>query len=137
MEGDSREVITLTEDPDFEGDTRKECPAWTMYWRFWKKNYPELKVNRPSDDICSLCYKFFNCHKFSIKPSSSSLYCSNITAKGTQQGEERDESWLEGNIGIRSDQSGKEDTTTTMQPTYCRQSPRLKKPRSSPRLRKK
>eukprot|EP00978_Attheya_sp_CCMP212_P035408 scaffold154029_cov54-Attheya_sp.AAC.1 len=40
IETDNVGNTTILEDEDFNG-TRKECPSWTMYWRFWKKNYPE------------------------------------------------------------------------------------------------
>ncbi len=35
-------------------------PSWKSYRRFWSTNYPNLKVSRPAEDICSYCYKFHN-----------------------------------------------------------------------------
>jgi hypothetical protein len=33
------------------------------YYRYWKSNYPQLKVSKPSEDICILCYPFAQRHK--------------------------------------------------------------------------
>jgi hypothetical protein len=30
----------------------------------WKRDYPDLKVSRPVEDICNLCYTFAHRHKF-------------------------------------------------------------------------
>ena len=56
---------SLEEEPKFEGE-RKSVVPWTTYHRYWKQNHKHIKVNRPSEDICGLCYKFFNRHKFSV-----------------------------------------------------------------------
>jgi hypothetical protein len=41
-------------------------PSWTSYRSFWNKEYPNLRVSRPTEDICSYCYQFqnsFRCKK--------------------------------------------------------------------------
>jgi hypothetical protein len=41
-------------------------PSWTSYRSFWNKEYPDLRVSRPTEDICSYCYQFqntFRCKK--------------------------------------------------------------------------
>ena len=45
--------------------------AWPSYHSFWKKNYSELKVRNPSEDICTFCFKFSNRHKFTFCASGS------------------------------------------------------------------
>jgi hypothetical protein len=44
----------------------ENVPAFSSYLSFWNKEYKDLKVSRPCDDICSHCFKFFyNKHKYS------------------------------------------------------------------------
>ncbi|CAB9509385.1 hypothetical protein SEMRO_388_G132230.1 [Seminavis robusta] len=35
-----------------------ELPAWSNFRSFWKKEYPKLVIQRPSEDICGDCYLF-------------------------------------------------------------------------------
>ncbi len=34
--------------------------SWKSYRKFWSTHYPNLKVSRPVEDICSYCYKVHN-----------------------------------------------------------------------------
>jgi hypothetical protein len=38
-------------------------PSWPTFYRFWKKNYPKLVIQKPSADICGDCHKFANSYK--------------------------------------------------------------------------
>ena len=42
----------------------KSVPSWQAYVKYWKEKHPLLKVRKPTEDICSYCYKFYNLHKF-------------------------------------------------------------------------
>jgi hypothetical protein len=41
-----------------------EFVSYTIYFNKWKRDYPNLKVSRPVEDICNLCYTFTHRHKF-------------------------------------------------------------------------
>jgi hypothetical protein len=41
-----------------------EFVSYTTYYLKWKRDYPNLKVSRPVEDICNICYMFVHCHKF-------------------------------------------------------------------------
>ncbi len=41
-----------------------EFISYTMYYIKWKRDYPNLKVSRPVEDICNICYMFAHRHKF-------------------------------------------------------------------------
>eukprot|EP00978_Attheya_sp_CCMP212_P012990 scaffold32401_cov53-Attheya_sp.AAC.2 len=111
IETDNVSNTTIIEDEDFD-DTRKECPSWTMYWRFWKKNYPELK--------------------FSTRPPSSSLYSSEDTnIQEEDSDDEEDDTCLEPASPGNPQQHRK--IPGRRSPRLKRQSPR----RQSPRLKKK
>lgn len=43
-----------------EGYEDAKTPSWSAYHSFWKQRYPKLKVRKPSADVCSYCFKFFN-----------------------------------------------------------------------------
>ena len=64
---------SLEEDPSFEGRRRKKCVAWSAYWDYWKLHHSNVKVNRPSEDICGLCFQFYNCHKYAKQKTNSQL----------------------------------------------------------------
>ena len=36
-----------------------KCPSWTMFCKFWERRYPLLKIQRPTQDICGVCYFLF------------------------------------------------------------------------------
>lgn len=40
-----------------------EIPSWTAYRTFWANHYPFLKVSRPSEDICGMCFQFHQAYK--------------------------------------------------------------------------
>ena len=59
-------VTNLVELPDSEKKT--EYPvSWPTFCRYWKKNFPKLVVQRPSEDICDECVIFANRHKYLCK----------------------------------------------------------------------
>lgn len=35
-----------------------EFVSYPEYFNKWKRDYPDLKVSRPMEDICNLCYTF-------------------------------------------------------------------------------
>jgi hypothetical protein len=41
-----------------------EFVSFPTYHAKWKRDYPNLKVSRPVEDICNLCYTFAHRHKF-------------------------------------------------------------------------
>lgn len=45
-------------------------PCWTAYRKFWSDRYPKLKVRKPTEDICSICYKFSNAYKYKTDSSA-------------------------------------------------------------------
>ncbi len=51
----------------------KEFVPFATYCRFWKKNYPWLKVSWPVEDICQYCFVFANCHRYLANHSAMSL----------------------------------------------------------------
>jgi hypothetical protein len=54
---------TVVKTPAVAG-TVNSTPSWSAYCTYWKENHPKLKVRKPTEDICSYCYKFYNSHKF-------------------------------------------------------------------------
>ena len=68
---------------DHDGEY-KDCVTWSFYHNYWKTEYPNLKVNRPSEDICGLCFQFYNKHKFVMKNTLLS------PSKGTGEGKEEE-----------------------------------------------
>ena len=67
---DAKGWTSVSEDPN-SSNTYQECVAWSVYWSFWGDEYPYLKVNRPSEDICGYCFRFSNRHKYRTNPSST------------------------------------------------------------------
>ena len=57
--------------PAKTGDDVQSVPAWSAYCTYWKDRYPTLKVRKPTEDICSYCYKFYNLHKFKSNANSA------------------------------------------------------------------
>jgi hypothetical protein len=43
----------------------------------WKRDYPDLKVSRPVEDICNLCYTFAHRHKFFADHTTKRSGCDN------------------------------------------------------------
>ncbi len=54
-------IITLEDGGDI--DTGEFVP-YPIYFNKRKRDYPNLKVSRPVEDICNLCYMFVHRHKF-------------------------------------------------------------------------
>jgi hypothetical protein len=77
------------------GDVVNNVPCWTAYCRYWKDQYPNMKVRKPTQDICNYCYKIYNGHKFLSNTSSGA------TATG---GGEQAESIEERVIAIEEDE---------------------------------
>jgi hypothetical protein len=51
------------------GEDNKEVDAgeycsFPTYFNLWKRDFPELKVSWPMEDICKDCYAFANCHRY-------------------------------------------------------------------------
>ena len=77
----------------------KEVPIVSIFTchRFWKKNYPNLKVSTPSEDICELCFRFANHSKFRLNkdlyPSSLEVPNEDTKREGPRdrEGEEEEE----------------------------------------------
>ena len=38
----------------------------STYFYFWKRNFPQLKISRPVEDICPYCFAFTNRHRFLV-----------------------------------------------------------------------
>jgi hypothetical protein len=38
--------------------------SWPTFFYYWKTNYPKLRVRKPIEDICSMCYIIQNTHKY-------------------------------------------------------------------------
>ncbi len=49
---------------DGGGIDNGEFVSYTRFYLKWKQDYPNLKVSRPVEDICNICYMFSHCHKF-------------------------------------------------------------------------
>jgi hypothetical protein len=52
-----------------EGEDGKEVDSgefvsFPTYFYMWKRDFPNLKVSRPVEDICPYCYAFANCHRY-------------------------------------------------------------------------
>jgi len=52
---------------------RKEFVSFATYCRFWKKNYPQLKVSHPVEDICQYCFVFANRHRYLANHSAMNV----------------------------------------------------------------
>ena len=46
------------------GGVQKKHISLTTYYYMWQRDYDYLKVSRPAEDICSLCYQFAHRAKF-------------------------------------------------------------------------
>lgn len=47
-----------------QGIEPNETCHWHTFWSYWKKHFPNLRVRKPSADVCGDCHKFFNRIKF-------------------------------------------------------------------------
>ena len=64
---DAKGRVKITTDPKFEGDMEQCYIDLRTYVRIWKRDYPKLKVSKPAEDICELCFRFANRHRFLAK----------------------------------------------------------------------
>ncbi len=62
-ETDSAGAWTITRDDGGPIDSG-EYVSYTTYYAKWLRDYPNLKVSRPIEDICNQCYVFAHRHKF-------------------------------------------------------------------------
>ena len=46
------------------GEMQLHLCSWPTFFYCWKTNYPKLRVRKPIEDICSMCYIFQNTHKY-------------------------------------------------------------------------
>ena len=68
--------------------------SYSTYYKKWKREYPQLKVSRPAEDICQYCFVFANRHR----------YLANHSLRGGTSGSstEEDEDMIDGADGGRS-----------------------------------
>jgi hypothetical protein len=45
--------------------------SWTTFCRFWKKNYPNIVVQKPAQDLCDDCVVFANKHKYNKRKNEA------------------------------------------------------------------
>ena len=55
---------------DGKAINRNEFVSFSTYCRKWKKEYPQLKVSKPVEDICQYCFVFANRHRYLANHSS-------------------------------------------------------------------
>ena len=58
--------ITVSRDPLYTGEIVKPM-VYSCYQNIWKRDYPLLKLNKRAEDICELCFRFANRHKYLAK----------------------------------------------------------------------
>jgi hypothetical protein len=54
-------AVDLSPRPD---EPQLHLCSWPSFFYYWKTNYPKLRVRKPIEDICSMCYIFQNTHKY-------------------------------------------------------------------------
>jgi hypothetical protein len=57
-------TVTVQKDPTQE---QKEYVSLATYYRIWIRDYPKLQVSKPAEDICDLCVRFANRHRYLAK----------------------------------------------------------------------
>jgi hypothetical protein len=60
-----------------ESSSSLSIPSWGAYQAFWKKEYPNLRVSRPVEDICSYCYTFQNSFRYKKRSEEEGVAVSN------------------------------------------------------------
>ena len=63
---DAKGKIKVSNDETYEGH-RMPYVCLRTYVTVWKRDYPKLKVSKAAEDICELCYRFANRHRFLAK----------------------------------------------------------------------
>ncbi len=56
-------AFIVTGEDSKEGDAGEYC-SFPTYFNLWKRDFPDLKVSRPVEDICKDCYAFANHHRY-------------------------------------------------------------------------
>ncbi len=89
----STTTIEEIEEEDFttEAASKYGIPSWKAYHDFWSSHYPNLRVSRPAEDICSYCCKFHNRFRYKQRTNQqqpfthddpSSFVCPLISTSG-------------------------------------------------------
>ena len=80
-----------------EGDKKKKprelgYVSFSMYFNNWKKNFSQLKVSRPAEDICQYCFVFSNRHRyFADHTAREALTCGVVDSDDTNIDEPSEE----------------------------------------------
>jgi len=95
----------------------KEFVGFTTYCRYWKKNYPQLKVSRPAEDICQYCFVFANRHRYLANHSAMNS-CTEYDEDGDDIQVVRPSALDDGNIEADccDDNDDEDGNTTTIVP---------------------
>jgi hypothetical protein len=67
------------------GREQQEIPSLTAYMSFWDKHYKNLKVRRPTKDVCGDCYNVYNQSKY--QPSNNNDSFLDQSAVESDEGE--------------------------------------------------
>ena len=57
-------VATIVEGAEGNDVDKAQFVSMSTYFYFWKRNFPQLKISRPVEDICPYCFAFTNRHRF-------------------------------------------------------------------------
>ena len=96
----------------WKGDVGMEVEVVHLktYHRFWKTHYPHIKVSKPSEDICGLCFSFANRHKFRL--NDNELYPKQNSSVSHDDEDDNDDDEGEGDADAdedNNDDDGDED----------------------------
>jgi hypothetical protein len=61
-----------------------------MFLRFWKKHYPLLVIQKPSEDICGDCHTFANSYKTIISKQKKQASKSNTDSDDSTESDAED-----------------------------------------------
>ena len=103
MKTSAKGAIKLVPDPDFEGE-RGQCVSFTVNWR---DNYHQLKVRKPSEDIFTNCFIFYNWHKY--RPPSTPASSFFITESRTETVQQQSQEVVNNNNTSNKEQSASEE----------------------------
>jgi len=53
--------------------------SFSAYYNKWKREYPQLKVSRPEEDICNHCFVFANRHRYLANHSTTETLATMVT----------------------------------------------------------
>ena len=57
--------------------------SYLAYYNKWKREYPQLKVSRPAEDICNHCFIFANRRRYFAKHSTTETLATMVTTAAT------------------------------------------------------